>query len=143
VVLPARAHDLAIEAATQMLGLIARFVPELFAGFTRQLDRPTLADIQNRIGEAFARFDRVAAEATHERITRISPASDQGPLLRTLLRLRHDIKLAIEPAGQDPGRVHDPQPCRNSDALFAPESQSFLGNIVAGLRHSRDRSKLF
>jgi uncharacterized membrane protein YccC len=91
VVLPARAHDLAIEAATQMLGLMARFVPELFAGFTRQLDRPTLADIQNRIGEAFARFDRVAAEATHERITRISADSDQGPLLRTLLRLRHDI----------------------------------------------------
>jgi uncharacterized membrane protein YccC len=91
LVLPARAHDLAIEAATQMLGLMARFVPELFAGFTRQLDRPTLADIQNRIGEAFARFDRVAAEATHERITRISAEPDQGPLLRTLLRLRHDI----------------------------------------------------
>jgi hypothetical protein len=45
--------------------------------------------------------------------------------------------LAIEPAGQDPGRAHDPQPCRNSDALFALESQSFLANIVAGLRHSR------
>ena len=31
-----------------------------------------------------------------------------------------------------------PQICRrNSDALLAPESQSFLGNIVAGLRHSR------
>jgi hypothetical protein len=45
--------------------------------------------------------------------------------------------LAIEPAGQDPGRAHDPQPCRNSDALFGRESQSFLGNIVAGLRHSR------
>lgn len=91
LVLPARAHDLAIEAATQMLGLMARFVPELFAGFTRQLDRPTLADIHNRIAEAFARFDRVAAEATHERITRISANPDQGPLLRTLLRLRHDI----------------------------------------------------
>ena len=75
----------------QMLGLMARFVPELFAGFTRQLDRPTLADIHNRIAEAFARFDRVAAEATHERITRISANPDQGPLLRTLLRLRHDI----------------------------------------------------
>jgi hypothetical protein len=55
------------------------------------LDRPALADIQNRIGEAFARFDRVAAEAAHERITRISAEPDQRPLLRTLLRLRHDI----------------------------------------------------
>jgi uncharacterized membrane protein YccC len=91
VVLPARAHDLAIEAATQMLGLMARFVPELFAGFTRQLDQPALADMQNRIGEAFTRFDKVAAEAGHERITRISAEPDQRPLLRTLLRLRHDI----------------------------------------------------
>jgi uncharacterized membrane protein YccC len=91
VVLPARAHDLAIEAATQMLGLMARFLPELFAGFSRQLDPPALADIQNRIGEAFARFDKVAAEAAHERITRLSAEPDQRPLLRTLLRLRHDI----------------------------------------------------
>jgi hypothetical protein len=30
-----------------------------------------------------------------------------------------------------------PQACRNSDALLAPESQSFLANIVAGFPHSR------
>jgi hypothetical protein len=47
--------------------------------------------MQNRIGEAFARFDKVAAEASHERITRLSAEPDQRPLLRTLLRLRHDI----------------------------------------------------
>lgn len=91
LVLPARAQDLAIEAATGMLALMGRLVPELFAGFTRQLEQPTLADIQNRIGDAFSRFDKVAAEATHERITRLSAEPDQRPLLRTLLRLRHDI----------------------------------------------------
>jgi uncharacterized membrane protein YccC len=90
-VLPARAHDLAIEAATRMLRLMAVFVPELFAGFTGKMDPPALADMQNRIGEAFARFDKVAAEASHERITRLSAEPDQRPLLRTLLRLRHDI----------------------------------------------------
>jgi uncharacterized membrane protein YccC len=90
-VLPARAHDLAIGAATQMLHLMAGFVPELFAGFTGKMDPPALAEMQNRIGEAFARFDKVAAEASHERITRLSAESDQRPLLRTLLRLRHDI----------------------------------------------------
>jgi uncharacterized membrane protein YccC len=90
-VLPARAHDLAIAAATQMLRLMAGFVPELFAGFTGKMDPPALAEMQNRIGEAFARFDKVAAEASHERITRLSAEPDQRPLLRTLLRLRHDI----------------------------------------------------
>jgi hypothetical protein len=29
-----------------------------------------------------------------------------------------------------------PQRCRNSDALLAPESQSFLDNVIAGFKHS-------
>src|SRR5512132_329789 len=85
VVLPARAHDLAIEAATQMLGLMARFVPELFAGFTGSLDRQALADMQNRIGEDLGRLDRLAGEAVHERITRLGAEPDQRPLLHVIL----------------------------------------------------------
>jgi uncharacterized membrane protein YccC len=89
VVLPARAHDLAVEAAAQMIDLMARFLPELFAGFTRNLDQ--LHAMQNRIGAAFARLDAVAVEAKHERMTRLAAEPDQAPLLRTLLRLRHDL----------------------------------------------------
>ncbi len=90
-VLPARAHDLAIEAATQMLSLIARFLPDLFAGFSQDPNRPALPDMQNLIGEALARFDKIALEASHERITRLGADPDQRPLLRTMLRLRHDL----------------------------------------------------
>ena len=54
VVLPARAHDFVIEAATQMLALMARFLPELFAGFTGSLDQEALSEMQNRIGEDLA-----------------------------------------------------------------------------------------
>src|SRR5262249_26837182 len=81
----------AIEAATQMLELMARFLPELFAGFTRDLDRPEVGDMQTRIGEALGRLDKTAAEATHERITRLGADPDQRPLLRTMMRLRHDL----------------------------------------------------
>ena len=91
VVLPARAHDFVIEAATQMLALMARFLPELFAGFTGSLDRQALADMQNRIGEDLGRLDRLASEAVHERITRLGAEPDQRPLLRTMVRLRHDV----------------------------------------------------
>src|SRR6516165_7479265 len=91
VVLPARAHDLAVNAATEMLELMARFLPELFMGFTQNLDRPTLTSIQSRIGEAFARLDKAALEAQHERMTRLRAEPDQAPLSRTLLRLRHDL----------------------------------------------------
>src|SRR5215510_4251619 len=58
VVLPARAHDLAIEAATEMLALMARFVPELFARLTPSPDRPALSDMQTRIGEALGGWTR-------------------------------------------------------------------------------------
>ena len=91
VVLPARAHDFVIEAATQMLALMARFLPELFAGFTGSLDQQALSEMQNRIGEDLARLDKLAGEAVHERITRLGAEPDQRPLLRTMVRLRHDI----------------------------------------------------
>ena len=91
VVFPARAHDLAIESAAQMLGLMARFLPELFAGLTGKADQAAIHRMQNNIGAAFARLDAVAAAAKHERMTRLAAEPDQGPLLRTLLRLRHDL----------------------------------------------------
>jgi hypothetical protein len=100
-VLPARAHDLAIEAAAHMLDLMARFLPDLFASFTQTLDQAALRATQNRIGAAFARLDAVVVEARHERLTRFGVEPDQGPLLRTLLRLRHDLvmvgRAAVEP----------------------------------------------
>jgi uncharacterized membrane protein YccC len=91
VVLPARAHDFVLEAATQMLALMAKFLPELFAGFTGSLDQQALSEMQNRIGEDLGRLDKLAGEAVHERITRLGAEPDQRPLLRTMVRLRHDI----------------------------------------------------
>src|SRR5262249_57038938 len=86
---------------TEMLDLMARFLPELFMGFTQNLDRATLASIQSRIGEAFGRLDKAALEAQHERMTRLRAEPDQAPLLRTLLRLRHDL-IMVGPAALAP-----------------------------------------
>ena len=36
-------------------------------------------------------MDKAALEAQHERMTRLRAEPDQAPLLRTLLRLRHDL----------------------------------------------------
>jgi uncharacterized membrane protein YccC len=90
-VLPARAHDLAIEAAANMLELMARLLAELFGGFTRNLDHAALRDMQDRITAALARLDAAVVEAKHERMTRLAAEPDQAPLLRTLMRLRHDL----------------------------------------------------
>ena len=82
-----------------MLDLMARFVPELFAKFAEHRNEAPLMHVQNRIGEAFMRLDTIALEARHERMTRLSAEPDQGPLLRTLLRLRHDLVMIGRAAG--------------------------------------------
>jgi uncharacterized membrane protein YccC len=68
LVLPARAHVLVIDAAADMLGLLARALPDLFSGFTQALDAAEVRRVQNSIGAAFARVDAVGAEAKREQI---------------------------------------------------------------------------
>jgi uncharacterized membrane protein YccC len=91
LVLPMRAYALAIEAAAQMLDLMAQTLPELTAVFMRTADAKEIRRIQDRIGKAFARLEATAAETVHERINPFAVRPDPGPLLRTLLRLRHDL----------------------------------------------------
>jgi hypothetical protein len=103
VVLPARAHTLAIEAAADMLKLMARLQPGLFKKLTRhpRLDEAALLKLQDDIGRALIRLETTAGEARHERMTRLTADPDQGPLVRTMLRLQHDLvmiwRAALEP----------------------------------------------
>jgi uncharacterized membrane protein YccC len=98
LVLPARAHALAIEAAAQMLDLVARALPELFAGFLQARDATAIGRIQDSIYQAFARLEAIAAESRHERISFLAAEPDLEPLLRTLLRLRHDLVMIARAA---------------------------------------------
>lgn len=91
VVLPARAHALAIEAAAQMLDLAAQSLPSLFAGFSEARDAAEMAKIHDNLGLALARLNTVAAEAKLEQMGFLDSAPETGPLRRTLLRLRHDF----------------------------------------------------
>jgi len=89
LVFPARAHALAIEAAARALELMAKSLPQLFEGFLRPLDSGSIGRIQDAFGEAVGQTQSIAAEARHERISLLAADPDLGPLLRTLLRLRH------------------------------------------------------
>ena len=91
LVFPARAHILAIEAAARMLDLVAEALPELLIGFTQTLDETAILQSQDRIGQSFMRLATIAAEATRERMAYLASEPDTGLMLRTLLRLRHDI----------------------------------------------------
>jgi uncharacterized membrane protein YccC len=90
-VLPSRAHSQLRVSAARTLELIAAALSELLAGLTRGLDNDALHRIQDGIGAALVELNATGAEAERERAARLSSGPDTGPLLRTTLRLRHDL----------------------------------------------------
>ncbi len=89
--LPSNAHPLVGAAAARALDRMARALGELLAGLTHGLDMDALHGIQDGIGQALVQMNAVGAEAEHERSAGLAVGPDTGPLLRTLLRLRHDL----------------------------------------------------
>jgi uncharacterized membrane protein YccC len=90
-VLPSRAHGQLRVSAARTLELMAAALSELLAGLTRGLDNDALHRIQDGIGSALVELNATGAEAERERAARLSTGPDTGPLLRTILRLRHDL----------------------------------------------------
>lgn len=91
LLLPSNAHPLVIRAAARTLARMARALGELLAGLAHGLDVDSRRRIQDSIGEALAQMNEMSAEAQHERSAGLAGGPDTGPLLRTLLRLRHDV----------------------------------------------------
>jgi len=91
LLLPSNAHRLAIEAAARTLDRMARALTELLAGLPQGLDNDALHRIQDGIGLSLVQLDAVGKEADRERGAFLTSEPDIRPLLRTLLRLRHDL----------------------------------------------------
>jgi uncharacterized membrane protein YccC len=91
LVLPSRAVRQIRASAATLLELIADAFTELLAGLTRGRDNDALHRIQDGIGTAMVGMNAIGAEAERERSVRLSSGPDTGPLLRTVLRLRHDV----------------------------------------------------
>lgn len=101
LLLPSNAHPLVAGAAARTLDQMARALGELLSGLTQGLDVDALHRIQDGIGRALVQLNVLGAEAERERSARLAVGPDTGPLLRTLLRLRHDLvmigRVAISP----------------------------------------------
>jgi uncharacterized membrane protein YccC len=91
LVLPSRAVSQIRINAARLLELIAATFAELVAGLTRGRDNDALHRIQDGIGTALVGLNATGAEAERERAAHLSSGPDTGPLLRTILRLRHDV----------------------------------------------------
>lgn len=88
---PSRARSVTVQSAADMLDLMADALTRFLADHTRDLDQMERRRIQDGIAEALTKLTATAAEADHERTARLTAGPETGPLLRTLLRLRHDI----------------------------------------------------
>ncbi len=91
VVLPSRAHSQVRASAAKVLELMASALNELLSGLTRGRDNDALHNLQDGIGAALVALNAIGAEAERERAARLTSGPDTGPLLRTVLRLRHDL----------------------------------------------------
>jgi hypothetical protein len=91
LVLPSRAHGQMRTEAARVLELIAAAQSGLLASLTRGRDNDALHRLQDGIGQALVGLNATGAEAERERAAHLSSGPDTGPLLRTVLRLRHDL----------------------------------------------------
>jgi hypothetical protein len=91
LVFPSRAHSQIRTNAAHVLDLMAAALKELLSGLTRGLDNDALHNLQDGIGSALVGLNAVGTEAERERGAKLSSGPDTGPLLRTILRLRHDL----------------------------------------------------
>ncbi len=127
LVFPARGHELTTEAAASMLGLIANALADLLKEVGRLPDPQRLRRINDGIGAALTRLSTIGAEAEHERSARLTSAPDTGPLLRTLLRLRHDVVMLGRAVGCE---LPEPVAERLAPALTE------LARAVTGFMHA-------
>jgi hypothetical protein len=133
---PSRAQAITVQAAADMLDLMADALSRFLEDHTRELDLAERRRIQDGIASALTRLNTTGAEAEHERNARVTSGPDTGPLLRTLLRLRHDIVLLGRVVGCElPAEVSErlAPPLKNIEAA----GRDFLRASGAALRDEK------
>lgn len=131
LVVPANAHRMAAEAAATTLDQMAEAFAALVAGLEQGLDMDSLHRIQDHIGQALAELDVIRAEARHERAAYLAAGPDPGPLVRALLRLRHDLVMVGRVALMPLPEVFRLRPAL---ARIEPAFAAYLRSCGAALR---------
>ncbi len=135
VLLPSNAHRLVAAAAARTLDQMAWALGELLGGLTQGLDVEALHRTQDGIGQALEQLNVMAAEAEQERSARLAAGPDTGPLLRTLLRLRHDLVMIGRAAADplpEPFRARLASPLKEVGAALADYLRAAGAALLAG-----------
>jgi len=107
VVLPARASSLATKQAAAIVRLFAELLRAILAEPGR--DTGAIQPLMDRARAALAGLEVAAGEARRERTAYLTRAGDPEPLVRTLMRLRHDLVMLRRATAQPlpPGEIAD------------------------------------
>ncbi len=138
---PSRAGEITTQAAADMLDLMADALSKFLEDHTRELEPMERRRIQDGIATALTRLNTIGAEAQHERNARLTSGPELGPLLRTMLRLRHDIVLLGRVVGCElPAEVSTrlKQPLANVEAA----GRDFLRTSAVALRAQKPPPRL-
>lgn len=134
LVVPARASRAVLEAAARVAGLLARQL-EALACPDGQV-QPDLSALVVATRKGLTGLETLIGEAARERRSRMARGPDPAPLLRTLLRLRHDVVMLRRAAAgpwHEAVREHLAQPW--ADAAWAgAERLQELGQALAQRR---------
>jgi uncharacterized membrane protein YccC len=98
LVFPARAHNLVTAVAGRMASLLADQLVLSLGTAEREPDPAALLALQPRVRETLAKLEAVAEAADSERRSHLSAEPDPAPLVRTSLRLRHDMVMIARAA---------------------------------------------
>jgi uncharacterized membrane protein YccC len=99
VFLPASAYDVVREKAADALDHMGGAISGLIGGLSTGLDAEASRKLQLALGPLLGGLQGDATEADRERSVRRG-AEDTGPLLRSLLRLRHDLVMIGRSVGK-------------------------------------------
>ena len=136
LLLPARAQLQVAETAARTLEQMARVLRTLLSDVSEGMGTEDLHRQQDGIGRSLVELSTTAAEAERERSARLVVGADTGPLLRTLLRVRHDIVI-IGRTAQLP--LPEPLQSRLAPVLtrLAGAVADYLGQCAGALRARR------
>jgi hypothetical protein len=116
LIVPARAYDSVLKSAGQTASLIADQIELLAVAWDRERLGVEIDTLPTQIRMSLTTLERLAGEASRERLSRLSDEPDPAPLARTLARLHVDVSTF--------GRiVRKPLPEEVHERLSAPWSQ--------------------
>ncbi|WP_042691510.1 aromatic acid exporter family protein [Azospirillum sp. B506] len=157
LVAPARASRSVLDTAAEAARLMAEQLDTLAA--TDDASQAVMSRLVVRTRQALNRLETLVGEAARERHSRLADLPDPDPLLRTLMRLRHDVVMLRRAVGEPRQDLPDRAICPDwtpvaaagaatlrglADALAGgkpPDRSTALADALAAYRSSIDRTR--